>query len=126
MIKQQFIYTSGAIALAAAVGAPGNGTIAIAADYNYELDYITIMTTQAGVIVLNWAGLITIQWTGTGQAISNAPVPVDAFAGNGQLPYLLPEPRLLEANTSATIILANSVAVATVVTVVFHGSKLIE
>jgi hypothetical protein len=125
-MKQQFLYTSGAIALAAAAGAVANGIISIAADYNYELDYITTMVTQAGVIVLNWAGTISIAWTGTGESISNAAVPVDAFAGNGGLPYILPQPRELKANTSCTITLGNPVAVATVVTVVFHGSKLID
>jgi hypothetical protein len=126
MLKQQFLYTSGAIPLAAAVGAVGNGTIAIAADYNYELDYITIMVSQAGLIVLNWSGTIQISWTGTGESISNAAIPVDAFAGNGGLPYILPEPRELKANTSATIVCGNPVATATVVTVVFHGSKLLQ
>lgn len=125
MIKEQFIYTSGPLAVPAAIGGVINGTIAIANDYNFELNYITIMTTQAGVIVLNWGGLITIQWTGTGQSISNAAVPVDAFAGNGQLPYVLPEPRMLNSNTSVTLTVANNVAVATVVNVCFHGAKLV-
>lgn len=122
---QHFCYTSGPLVLAAAVGAVVNGTINIGADADFQCNYLTATVIQAGLVVVNWGGTILINDTAIGKTFTNAPAALDAFRGNGQLPYPFNPARRFRGNSSITITLTNNVATATTVEVVFHGNKIL-
>jgi hypothetical protein len=50
---------------------------------------------------------LQIQDGGTGRILFNAPVPVPAIFGTGQLPFILPIPRIFMARSAITFTLAN-------------------
>lgn len=124
---ESFYYSSGPIAMLAAAGAVGNATINIAADADFSCNYMTISVVQAGLIVLNWAGLILINDTAVGKTFGNIAASAEGFRGTGQLPYPFNPPKLFRGNSSITITTTNSAAaVATTVEVIFHGNKIRE
>jgi hypothetical protein len=43
---------------------------------------------------------VSIQDTGSGRNLQSAPIPVYSYAGTGQLPFILPIPKLFSANTT--------------------------
>lgn len=43
---------------------------------------------------------VSIQDTGSGRNLQNAPVPIFSYAGRGQLPFILPVPKIFAANTT--------------------------
>lgn len=49
---------------------------------------------------------------GSGRQLMDNPVPVDSIAGNGQFPYVLPEPRLIAANSTIQFTYTNFDAAA--------------
>jgi len=123
---QHFYYSSGPIAMLAIAGNVGNAVVNIAADADFQANYMTITVVQAGLVVLNWSGTIVINDSAVGRTFGNIAGAVDGFRGNGQLPYPFNPPRMFKSNTSVTITTVNSVAaVATTVEVIFHGNKII-
>lgn len=123
-LKLTFIYSTGVINLAAAIGAVGNGTVLIGADADFKCNYYTAHVIQAGVLVFNWAGTVIIKDSAVGRDLSNVAIPLEAIRGTGELPYPLNPPRLFSANSSVVVTLTNSVAVATAVHICFHGNKI--
>jgi hypothetical protein len=118
MTRQFFAYSTPQVALAAAIGATAAATISIAADADFELQEMTYAAEQAGLLVINWAGLVQINDSGAG-------VPINTIAGTGSQPYVLPGyPRLVRANSTLTVTFTNRVATASVVTLVLSGYKL--
>ncbi len=68
---------------------------------------------------------VLITDTGSGMQMSNQAVPVTSLFGNGQFPFVLPEPLLLAARTNLQIAVTNSdAAQAYNLTLNFHGVKL--
>ena len=68
---------------------------------------------------------VLITDTGSGMQLSNQAVPVTSLFGNGQFPFVLPEPLLLAARTNLQIAVTNSdAAQAYNLTLNFHGVKL--
>jgi hypothetical protein len=43
---------------------------------------------------------VSIQDTGSGRNLQSAPVPIFSYAGRGQLPFILPVPKIFAANTT--------------------------
>lgn len=63
--------------------------------------------------------------TGSGMQLSNQAVPVTSLFGNGQFPFVLPEPYLLQAKANLQVAVTNSdAAQAYNLTLNFHGVKL--
>lgn len=123
-LRQSFVYTTGPVALAAAIGAVGQFTLSILADADFECTYITGTAIQAGLVVANWGGNVQVDDSGRGRTLFNAALAFDAIAGNGRQPYPFNPPRLFRANSSIVITFTNNVATATTAEISFHGNKL--
>jgi len=126
--EEQFIYGSGWSAAVAAAGATANLTINILADADFKCYYFTTAVRQgvagAEVLVANWAGTINVFYAQSGKTVSDTPIPVDAVVGFGRDPYVLPRPRIFEANTTVTIQVTSNVGTRTQVFFCMHGAKL--
>lgn len=123
--RQTYCYTTGWVALAAAIGATGQATFTIPTDEDFECKYLMGVVTQAGVIVLNWAGTIQITTAGTLNTMFFAPVPFDSICGNARNPFPLDPPRLFKGRSTTVFDFVNPVATATSVSVTLYGNKLL-
>lgn len=109
-LRDFFVYDIDFLALAASGTA--NGSIQIQADADFELQKlahfsdIAVATQTASSRVLP---LVTIQITdtGTGRQMFNAPVPIPALFGDGQIPFILPTTKVFSKNASVSIVLSN-------------------
>jgi hypothetical protein len=63
--------------------------------------------------------------TASGRSLSNVPVPLAAYAGNGQLPFILSTPKIFKASGQITVNLLNITDDITYSSVYlcFHGQK---
>lgn len=63
--------------------------------------------------------------TASGRSLSNVPVPLPAYAGNGQLPFILATPKIFKASGQITVNLLNITTDITYSSVYlcFHGQK---
>jgi len=125
MNLKNFVYGTGWINLLAVIGDVNQAVVNIASDASFRINYLAIAVEQAGVIILNWAGLIQINDSAMGQTFFDIPVPVDSLRGAGGLPYPMNPPRMVKANASLTVALTQSIAVVTNVFVSFQGEKLL-
>jgi len=121
-----FVYTTGYIPLLGVVGAVGQQTVQITADANFYCKWITVAVEQAAALVVNWSGTVQIEDTGAQQNLFSAPVAVEMIRGNGQNPYPVEPPRLINANSNLIFTLVNRAAIVTNVQIALHGHKLIE
>lgn len=127
--QEYFAYSTGRLA-AIAVGATVNTQILIQADADFLIEKLTYYADLAGVaqtsgarIVPNVTVLITA--SSSGVQIMNNPVPIPAMFGTGDLPFILPTPRLLGANSQLQIQLVSfEAAVTPLITLNFHGRKI--
>lgn len=62
-------------------------------------------TTASARLYPNVAVMITD--TGSGRQLMDNPVPIPEIAGDGQFPYVLPEPRLIAANSTIACVYTN-------------------
>lgn len=124
VLYEQFIYATPQIALLAAIGSVGLANINISSDADFQVNYVTIDVQQAAVVVPNWGGTILITSSDSNKAWMNIAIPVDSIRGTGQMPYVMPIPKLIKANTTITCTATNNVATATNVALVLHGYKL--
>lgn len=97
---------------ALAVGVQQVQVIQIQADANFRwiksaflADIGVALETQATMVV----PLVTVQITDafSGRQLFNNPVPVPNVFGTGQIPFILPLPRIFAANTSITVAATN-------------------
>lgn len=124
---QYFAYSSGWITTLAVAGNAQVGTLNIAADADFQANYMTITIRQAGLSIANFGGDILITDSARGRQLFNVASAIQAFAGNGQLPYPFNPPRLFRKNSSIVIVVTNpALATATDVQIVFHGNKIYE
>ncbi len=124
VFRQYFVYSTEAVTIAATIGAVGQFTISILADADFECNYITGISTQAGLIVLTWGGLIQINDSGVGKTFYNTPIPFDSGVGNGREPYPLNPPRFVSRQSTLIVTFTNNIATETVVILSLHGNKL--
>jgi hypothetical protein len=109
------------------LGGAGNITVnvAIQADSDFVLRGLTLVAYSAvGVLVANPDYLISIFDSGSGRQLMNQPVHIGNLTGTAQLPFILPEPRLIAAASVIQINLINNTAIAAVVHVSMIGFKL--
>lgn len=109
-VKDFFIYRSGVASLAA--GASLTDAINIQADapfiwvktsYFVDLDGTAITENTRQIPLVN----LSIQDSGSGRNLQNNPVPLDAIAGRGALPFVLPQPRIFKANSTIQLTYTN-------------------
>jgi hypothetical protein len=110
IILDHFTYTAAWIPLAAS--ATAGQVIPISADSDF-LWMETGYTSFTAANVLNPAPdhMISFQDTGAGRNLQDNPIHVSLVTGNGQWPFVLPEPKLLIGNGALQITLVNNVAV---------------
>jgi len=127
--QEYFLYSTGRLA-AIAVNATVNSSIIIQADADFLLEKLTYYADLAGVaqtsgarIVPNVTVLLTA--SSSGAQIMNNPVPIPSMFGTGDLPFILPTPRLLGANSQLQIqFVSFEAAVTPAITLNFHGRKI--
>lgn len=120
--KDFFIYESQTLQLAP--GANATDTINIEADSNFILqklshyslggaptfpdltDFTAANTAPFGLpkqYAINPAVLVQLIDTGSGRQLMQNPVPISSFFGTGELPFILPNPRLFMRNSTIQV-----------------------
>ena len=108
-IKDFYIYT---LSLTAASGATATGNIPIQADSDFILEKLTYIADIANAGQTDSSRivpLITVLITdsGSGRQLMSAAVPVPNIFGTGQIPFILPTPRLFKARANIAVSVAN-------------------
>lgn len=109
-----FYSTSFQSAIAAGASSPQN--IGIQSDSHFVARYFAVTVYAAGPVVATAASPILIQFfdTGSGRTLFDNPQPIQnvcggvaAAAGNGSLPFILPEPWLIRAGGTVQVTIFN-------------------
>lgn len=98
----------------------------ISADADFLWRFTTLVAyTGPGVLAVAPDLLLQFNDSGSGQNLQDAPTHVSNITGNGQLPYVLPEPYLFAAGSVVTATLTNAIAPSPAMTVnlTFNGYK---
>lgn len=108
--KDFYVYQEDFSALANATSA--TGTINIQADSDFILQKITYFADIAAAIQTDSSRvvpLITIQIVdaGSGRNLIEAPAPISSLFGEGDLPFILPTPRVFFARSNIELTVAN-------------------
>ena len=127
--ERAFVYTTGRLA-ALAPAAVLNTSIIIQADADFAIEKLTYAADIAGATqtvssrtVPNFTVLLTA--SSSGAQMMNNPVPVSSLFGEGDLPFILPFPYILNANSQLQIQLVSfEAAVSPLLTLNFIGRKL--
>lgn len=127
LIEDFFVYSTGRLALAAAVGATAVANISIQADSDFQWEKSThfcdagaYATESTRVIPLM---SVQIQDTGSGRNMFNTPISIVAISGPGQLPFILSRPKIFDANSVIQVTFVNLVATATNIELALSGRK---
>jgi hypothetical protein len=122
--EENYWFTTGWSAVVAAIGGVANGQILLSGDAPFKCYYITLHVRQGGLIVANFGGDVQINEAQTGKNLSPIAIPTDALSGNGNLPYILPVPRIFSGNTTILFTFTAILATATQFNCTLHGTKL--
>ena len=123
-----YIYEAEALAIAPAASV--NDIINIEADSHFMLQkfaYEADIAAAAFVFNTRPIPLITIQLidSGSGRQLMQNPIPVSSFMGDGQLPFILPNPRKFLRNSTIQIAFTNFDAAITYnIRLAFIGYKI--
>jgi hypothetical protein len=103
-----YVFNFGTLASGVSKGA----NVQIQADSDFEWSKTTFyaVLTGAGEPVAQTEAVgisINIVDTGTGRNLMYAPVALTTLAGNGQLPFIIPQPRIFKANAVCQMTAAN-------------------
>jgi len=123
MTRQFYSYSTGYVVLGAVAGVATPFSININNAYNFEVAYITGSVLQAGVLVVNWPGLVQINDSGAAHTWFDqvGGVPFMSVVGDGRQPYPLSYPRLLAGNSTQIVTFTQLAAVATSACLVLNG-----
>ena len=110
MYKRQFTYSALWVPLAANATTPFTIPISADSDFLWQ-ETCLIAFTAANVLWPNPDLLLSFADTGSGRFLQDVPVHVSQITGNGQWPYILPEPKLLIGNGGITLTLTNQTAI---------------
>ena len=110
-----YLFNAGA-ALAAAANA--TAVVPVEADSTFVLVKMAYFADIAGAAQTDSTFVVplvtvSITDTGSGRNLQQNPVPIDAIAGRGQLPFVLPVPREFQANSSIQCTFSNFSAATT-------------
>lgn len=123
-----YVYEAEALLLAA--GTAANDIITIEADSNFvlqKLNYIADIAAAAFTDSTRPIPLVTIQLTdtGSGRNLMSNPTPIPSIFGTGQLPFILPNPRVFLRNSTIQVAFANFDAAVTYgIRLAFIGYKI--
>ncbi|MGH8744519.1 MAG: hypothetical protein ACREUY_09605, partial [Burkholderiales bacterium] len=127
--QEFFVYSTGRLA-AIAAGGIVTTFLNIQADADFVLEKLTYGADIAGAAVtINTYPapnvLVLLISSGAGQNLFQNPLPLTSLFGTGALPFILPFPRVLPANSQLQITLTSVEAVSTpLLTLNFIGRKL--
>lgn len=127
-IRDFFVYEADFAGLNAAASA--NNNVNIQADSDFLLQKITYQADIAGGAQTSSTVVIplcTIQLTdgGSGRSLFALPAPIPNIFGTGQIPFILPTPKIFAAKSTLTITVANySNSTAYNIRLSFIGAKL--
>ena len=123
-----YIYEAEALALAPAGSA--NDIVNIEADSDFLLQKFAYQADIAAAAFTDstrpWPN-VTIQLidSGSGRQLMQNPIPVTSFMGNGELPFILPNPRKFLRNSTIQVAFANFDAAVTYnIRLAFIGYKI--
>lgn len=130
VIRKPWTYTSNFAALAAAGAAPQTQNINIDASAPFVilsqtyLADIALAAQTSGTFVYPLVTALLVD-TGSNEQLMDIAVPVTSIFGNGQFPFVLPEPKIMAANSTLQIT-CNNFSAATVynLRLSFHGYRL--
>lgn len=128
-ISSEF-YTYGVTFSALASGTDASAIINIEADsyfkiqkLTYQADIAAAAQTDSSRVIPNVSVIITD--TGSGRQLSNVSVPIVAFFGTGEMPFILPTPKVFKPSSSISVKVSNFDAAVTYnLRLSFHGAKL--
>lgn len=118
-----FFYSSQFLNSVLSAGAAVTQNIAIQSDSHFVVRYFTIATYTAGLVLSVATAPLLVQFfdSGAGRTLFDSPQPIQnvmggvaAAAGQGSLPFLLPEPWLVRAGGTIQVTLINLGAAAVV------------
>ena len=127
--QEFFVYSTGRLAALAAGGNSVN-SINIQADADFVLEKLTYGADIAGAVVNVGTYpapnvLVMLLSSGSGQNLFQNPIPLTSLFGTGALPFILPYPRVLPANSQLQVLLTSVEAASTpLLTLNFIGRKL--
>lgn len=128
--QEFFIYTTGRLTPGLAAGGILATFINIQADADFVIEKLTYAADIAGaaVTVSTYPApnvLVQLISSGSGQQLFQNPIPLTSIFGRGELPFILPFPRVLPANSQLQINLTSNEAVSVpFLTLNFIGRKL--
>lgn len=128
--RAQEFYTYQASFSSLANGSDATANISIEADSFFKAQKLTYMAdlaaaaqTESGRVIPLCTILITD--TGSGRRLMNEAIPIPALFGNGQLPFILPTPKVFKPQSTISIQVANYSAASTYnLYISIHGAKL--
>jgi hypothetical protein len=125
--RDLFTYKAEAASLAA--GAELTDVIDFQADSSFVWLKTTYLvdndTTQTPTTLIIPNLTVNLFDTGSGRNLQNSPMPISAIAGRGDLPYILPVPRVFQPKSSLSVTFANINTVDQYIGISFvlHGYK---
>lgn len=111
-------------------GTSNTQTININADSDFQIEKLTFFADIAAAGQNNSTRVIPLATvlivdSGSGRQFSDQAFPIASLFGNGQIPFVLKQPKILSARTSISVVVANFDAVNTYnLRLSFIGSKL--
>jgi len=128
-LQRAFTYSTGRLA-AIATGATVNTSIIIQADADFAVEKLTYYADLAGVAQTSGARivpnvLVLLTASSSGAQMMNTSAPIPSLFGTGDLPFILPYPYILTANSQLQIqLISFEAAVTPALTLNFIGRKL--
>ena len=126
--KEFFGYTVDFSSIANGVSA--TGSVKIEADAWFNMQKLNFFADIAGAAQTQSSQvipLVTVQISdsGSGRNMFNQAIPVPALFGTGQLPFILPTPKMFKPNSNISVTIANYSAGTTYrLTLAFLGQKI--
>lgn len=127
--RRRDFYVYEALATAIAVAGSANDTINIEADSDFILQKLTYEADLAGVAQTHATRIVpnvTVQITdtGSGRQLMQNPIPIPSIFGSGELPFILPNPRLFMRNSTIQVAFTSfEAAVTPTIRLSFIGYK---
>lgn len=131
-VQDFFVYELDFLAAAFMAGITLNSNVAIQADSDFKLLKLcffadiaaTIQTDSTRVIPI---ATVTVADQGSGRHLMSAAVPISSIFGTGQIPFIMPVPRIFTARSIiAVAVTNNTVATAYNLRLSFIGAKLFK
>ena len=107
--KEFYVYTVALGSIAAGTGATGQFTVDPSCDFLWSKSAVCAMADNVSIEAF-FNVSFTLTDAATGKSLSNGPEFPDSFFGSGQLPFILPTPKLLAGRSSLTVNVINKAA----------------